>query len=309
MLHRSNIPALAEFEFAPQDLSVFDEYLDYYGMHFSKTLTAQNIQHQLGKKSFAGFDIAVHWFSQTHAKGNVIVNHGYMDHSGLYRHLVQFLLQQGFNVLIYDLPGHGLSSGERAGIASFQCYQAVLKQLLAFAAPQLQGSNYLLGQSTGAAIAMDFVLHKPQLRIEKVILLAPLVIPKRWMSIRCALFFSRYWLTQVRRTFSINSSDQAFLTFIAEHDPLQTRFIKSSWLNALEKWQSHFDHAQKTDTPTLLIQGERDATVEWRYNIAAIEQHFMQLDMQLLDDASHHLVNESEAIRTRVFEDIRAFLA
>ncbi|MEB3734885.1 alpha/beta hydrolase [Halopseudomonas pachastrellae] len=47
-------------------------------------------------------------------------------HMGLYRHLIQWGAGAAYAVLAFDLPGHGLSSGERASIDCFLRYQKVL---------------------------------------------------------------------------------------------------------------------------------------------------------------------------------------
>ncbi|WP_423811416.1 alpha/beta hydrolase, partial [Pseudomonas aeruginosa] len=41
--------------------------------------------------------------------GSLLLMHGYYDHMGLYRHVVDWALGMGFSVLACDLPGHGLS--------------------------------------------------------------------------------------------------------------------------------------------------------------------------------------------------------
>ena len=60
---------------------------------------------------------------------SLLILHGYYDHVGLYRHVVEWGLRMGFAVLACDLPGHGLSSGARASINEFVEYQAVLQRL------------------------------------------------------------------------------------------------------------------------------------------------------------------------------------
>lgn len=71
-----------------------------------------------------------------------------------------------------DLPGHGLSpSGERAGIYGFEQYQQVISPMIQEAQSVLAGDWFLLGQSTGGAIAMDYVLNTPQQQFKKIVYL------------------------------------------------------------------------------------------------------------------------------------------
>lgn len=60
------------------------------------------------------------------SKGTVFLLHGYLEHSGIYQPIVKEILEQGFSVLTYDLPGHGLSNGSPASIQNFDHYQQVL---------------------------------------------------------------------------------------------------------------------------------------------------------------------------------------
>jgi alpha-beta hydrolase superfamily lysophospholipase len=52
--------------------------------------------------------------------------HGYLEHSGIYQPIIKEILEQGFSVITYDLPGHGLSNGSPASIQNFDHYQQVL---------------------------------------------------------------------------------------------------------------------------------------------------------------------------------------
>ena len=64
----------------------------------------------------------VHYFrlpESASPKGTVFILHGYFDHVGLYTQLIDRCLGAGFDVLAYDQPGHGLSSGTLTAIGSF----------------------------------------------------------------------------------------------------------------------------------------------------------------------------------------------
>ena len=63
---------------------------------------------------------------QGEVKGSVWLVHGYLEHSGIYQPIIKEILEQGFSVLAFDLPGHGLSNGTVAGIEDFDDYQKVL---------------------------------------------------------------------------------------------------------------------------------------------------------------------------------------
>src|SRR4051812_48110748 len=62
-----------------------------------------------------------HW-KASGAKGTILLVHGYSEHSGRYFHFAKFLVQHGFDVITFDLPGHGRSEGRRSDIENFQDY-------------------------------------------------------------------------------------------------------------------------------------------------------------------------------------------
>lgn len=108
------------------------------------------LQARLGSMAVDGRRLAVQAWLLPEARGSLLLMHGYYDHMGLYRHVVDWALGMGFSVLACDLPGHGLSEGERASIRDFAEYQAVFKGLLGQAAElDLAAPWHLCGQSTG----------------------------------------------------------------------------------------------------------------------------------------------------------------
>ena len=60
--------------------------------------------------------------SPSRPRGTVVFLHGYLDHSALSLALFAFLNDRGYRIVAYDLPGHGLSGGQRAGLEDFDQY-------------------------------------------------------------------------------------------------------------------------------------------------------------------------------------------
>jgi len=278
------------------------DYCAWYGIDLERRQPA--LRHYCGYFDAADFRLAAHVFLPPEARGTVFILHGYLDHAGLYGHLIQQCLQSGFAVFIYDLPGHGLSSGARATIGSFQEYQTVLDEALAIYSRQLPAPLYAVGQSTGGAILMDHVLSTcaagktPAFR--KMLLLAPLVRPAQWQQVRFGYWLMRLLKPSVPRVFRANSSDEEFLRFVREDDPLQDRWVTLQWVGALKRWVVHMESLPSCDFPVLLVQGHRDETVEWRYNIVFVKKHFRIEEFIELAEASHQLANERDDLRAPV---------
>ncbi|MEW6463874.1 MAG: alpha/beta hydrolase, partial [Pseudomonadota bacterium] len=206
---------------------------------------------------------------------------------------------------------HGLSSGARASIGDFAEYQQVLAGLFEQAAElDLPQPWHLCGQSTGGAIALDYLLadgKRPELG--QSILLAPLVRPRAWGWSKLSYRLLSPFVREIPRRFSDNSSDATFIDFVHNLDPLQPRSLPTSWVGALTQWVPRIEAAGRSQHSPLIVQGEQDMTVDWHYNLGVLQDKFQQPSILRLPEARHHLANESEALRKRYFDFLRERLA
>ncbi len=285
-------------------------YLAFYGLDFAQRLPG--VSHDFGVLQLAGHRVPVHFWQPAAARGTVTVLHGYFDHVGLYRHLIGFLLGEGYCVLAMDLPGHGLASGERASIDSFDTYIEVLAHCQRELASQGPAPRYMIGQSMGAALAMEWALREGFSRANSplagMVLLAPLVRPRGWPLARLAYLWLRHFIHSQPRRFQPNSSDPEFLRFLRDQDPLQPRHLPVRWITAMVHWMREFERRTPCDLAPMVIQGDRDGTVDARYNLAVVGRLF-QPEVIHVPGGRHHLVNESPAVRAQIFSAVGSYLA
>lgn len=302
---RASLPAC---DFAADSPPALRPYLQFYGLDPAQLLPgAVAVRHSAGTFDSTGFQIFAQYFvaDRGESRGTVFVVHGYYDHGGLYGRLLRYLLQKGYGVVLFDLPGHGLSSGPRAAIDAFSQYTDALEALLSRAsAAALPAPWHLAGQSTGGAIGMDYCLRHctgSGQRFTELVLLAPLVRPHQWW--RGSLLHSvlKHVVDGIPRNFVDNSHDAAFLHFLREQDPLQSRQLSARWVSALKRWLRAFADAPVCAKPLCVIQGTGDATVDWRYNLQAIAHKFPEASFRQIPGARHHLVNESPPYRDQLF--------
>ncbi len=283
-------------------------YLSYYHLNF---LDQQLCSDQaFGVMPLGNYQIAVHSFYVAKPKATVIFIHGYMDHVGSHRSLIQYFLEQSFNVIAFDLPGHGLSSGTSASIPSFIEYHKVLSDLTAqinqWGIPH---PRYLVGHSTGASVAIQFVQSTDFPNYDKLILLAPLVEPTGWTWIQVQLFFMKHFKATIKRRFIQNTSDDAFWLFLRMKDPLQAQVISTDWLLAVQSWlKDGFMPARPLDIPVLMIQGEKDIAVNGKKNRSLLEGKFNNFTYVEIEGARHHLSGESAHFRNKMTTAMDNFL-
>jgi len=261
------------------------------------------VQSWLGRFSAAGFDLVAQVWLPERPVATLFVMHGFYDHMGLYRHAVQWALARGFAVISCDLPGHGLSSGERASIHSFADYQATLDGLFAEARTlQLPQPWHLLGQSTGGAIIVDHLLHQGAQSAAQgqVLLMAPLVRPSAWGLSKLSYRVLKPFVNGIARRFSANTNDPDFMPFL-QADPLQPVRLPTAWVGALVQWVQHIEAAPRSPRTVVVVQGEDDDTVDWRHNLKVLRAKFAEVRVLQVAGARHHLVNELPAIRAKCF--------
>lgn len=277
-------------------------YLRHYGLE--PPSDDPGVHYRLGILQAEGYRLAVHYYWQPGPCGTVFLLHGYLDHSGLYTRIIRHCLRRGMNVLIYDLPGHGLSSGKPTAIRSFQEYQRILVTVLEASRDEVPRPWIGIGQSTGAAVMIDYILSRrgalDSIELSGCILLAPLVRPAGFRLGGLVHALTRPFQKQWKRVFVSNSNDVDFVRFLKEHDPLQSRVIDLLWLTALKRWIARIERALPVDFDVAAVQGERDGTVDWRHNLKVLRRKFRHVRLYQIPEGRHHLVNEAGPILEQV---------
>ncbi|MFT4613535.1 MAG: alpha-beta hydrolase superfamily lysophospholipase [Bacteroidia bacterium] len=283
--------------------SLLQAFCRFYGIDFAEQLAG--VSHHCGTVESGEFNLAVHYWQCKDARANLLLMHGYFDHTGLYGKLIGWALAAGCNVLMFDLPGHGLSTGQPAVINDFGHYSAAIDDVLqAVELPEVP--LWAMGQSTGCAALTDYARHFDW-PFAATVLLAPLVRPASWGLVRAAYFLTGRWVDSVPRTFTDNTSDREFLEFI-RHDPMQCRQTSVVWVGALRNWLRALPLEDLGVGPVQVVQGDNDATVDWRYNLKAIVRLYPHSRVLRLVGAGHQLANESEAHRYTYLKTITAYL-
>ncbi len=295
-------PSRDSTEKTPEEL----QYLKHYGLDMSAQLAG--INHYFGFLSARGFRLAAHYWMPENPRGTYFVVHGYFDHIGLYGHLIRHLLQRGYAVVAFDLPGHGLSSGERVTIESFDHYVDIFSDLLHSCEMNLPKPWKAVGQSTGGAILLKYILaakpHHYENDLTEITVLAPLIHPWGWKKSVYTYKVLHRFLNKIKRKFKANTADEVFNKFLENNDPLQADCIPMEWLASMKRWTEEFVALPPSDYPLLVIQGDKDRTVDWQHNIDELSRKFSCLELDIVAGARHHLVNEVLSLREQIFSRI-----
>lgn len=281
-------------------------YLNHYKINFSQSISG--VRHGFGRIDIDEHQIAAHYWIPPLARGTVFIVHGYFDHVGLFNHLIRFSLQNEFAVVAFDLPGFGLSSGERATIDSFERYYRVLENCLAHFKSAAPEPWFAIGQSAGSTPLLWHLFNNGMAPFKKMVLLAPLVRSFGWQRSRWAYNFGRFFIRSLPRVFTDNSHDDDFLQFLRKDDPLQYRRLPVRWVTAMTEWMKRVEKFEARNDPVLIVQGDDDKTVDWEYNLELLKQKLPKATVKVVRQARHHLVAESAPYRAQVFAAIKAYL-
>lgn len=312
--------ALPKLQFVPDIDEIWAQsdlpqaYLNEYQINFAKEFSG--VRHGFGKVDTDKYTIATHYWLPEQPRATLWVVHGYYDHVGIYDHVIRFALNEGYAVLAFDLPGHGLSSGDRAAIDSFDDYGDVLAALISATESFLPRPWLALGQSTGCAVLLNYMwrfalVDESVERFEKLVLCAPLVLPRGWRGFYMGRFLYallKHFIRRLKRGEARSSHDASFNQFIMHQDCLQATHLSIRWVGAMKDWNTQFRQFAPLQKPLLIVQGTGDMTVDWRYNLPLIQQKLPQAHVHFIADAGHQLVNESDFYRAQVFDVIQRYL-
>ncbi len=203
------------------------------------------------------------WHPQVVARAVLVIVHGIGGHSGIFTRMVEYLVQRNYVVYSFDLRGHGRSPGQRGYINNWAEFRTDLSAFLKLVISQ-EGDLplFLMGQSLGATIALDYVLREAN-QLQGLILMSPAlglagVSPwKLWLGKMLSHILPHFAL-DTGLDLSAGSRD---LEVIAANsrDPLRhrqgtarlaTELLKTiDWINA---------HARDLQVPILILHGGAD---------------------------------------------------
>lgn len=107
------------------------------------------------------------------SRGVAVLVHGAGEHLGLYEHLGERFIRDGFGLVLYDLRGFGCSEGRCGHITHFHEYLNDLDQLVHVFRKKLGNRRiYLIGHSLGGLIVARYVQHRPD-HVDGIVLSAP----------------------------------------------------------------------------------------------------------------------------------------
>lgn len=250
-------------------------------------------------------------------KGTVLITHGQAEHSDCYNNLARLLNQERWNVVGWDLPGHGRSEGKRGYIRNFRDYVqnlfAVIQHLRSQKTMSLPDPLVLFGHSMGGLITVLAALQDPELPVKAVALSAPemglkMKVPKFKEQIAklAADWFPQLTLHNEVKYRDLSRDEEQLKSY-----PLDTlrhdKISASVYLGMLEGFEKVRAEAEQFQLPMLMMLAGRDPITDvqearWFFEHASSEMK----TLEIYPESLHEIFNDLD--RDLAFEDFNKFL-
>lgn len=275
-------------------------YLEFYSLAYP------GLDHVWGFVDGPAGRVFVQGFEPKRRVGSLIFVHGYMEHSGCQKPFIDDALARGWAVYLMDLPGHGLSDGPRYDIDDFEDYgSAVTVFAAAVAARDGPAERFIaVAHSTGCS-ALLISLRRNGDPFERVILGAPLIRSASWGWSKLAKFLGGPAMRELPRGDG-NRRGDAYFPYRA--DPLSSGTFPVHWVEALFAWDEANRGYAAIPGPITVIQGDKDTVVDWRYNLAYLEERVDDLEVVRIRNGTHMLFRYSDGRRAIVESALDRYL-
>ncbi|MBQ7340927.1 MAG: alpha/beta hydrolase [Oscillospiraceae bacterium] len=244
--------------------------------------------------SFAGFDgklLHYEYFQAENSRGAVVIVHGLSEFTGKYHEFAWHLLNQGFDVFLYDQRSHGFSCRltPRQDLIHVDHFSDYQKDLHCFVCDVVRKATdkplYLYGHSMGGGVALQYLAGHPDV-FEKAALSAPMIEPLTGgisptiarLGLSFYLLFTsgkkKFWLcgefdpdypfsrshdqslARFQRNMEIRLSDSRYCT-----TPYTLRWVLESLRQRRKMMKKRF--INRLHTPILMLCAEEDTVVSW----------------------------------------------
>ncbi len=249
------------------------------------------------------------WESEN-AKGVVVLIHGANEYHVRYKWLIQRFIDEGYHVVMGDLPGQGRKPKARGHIESFQEYIDTIAvwhtRALEYNLP-----TFLVGHSMGGLAVIQTMLQK-QLKVNAIVLSSPclgLVKPPAKLVQYIAIPINKCIptlrlptnLAQVTRCEEMLARDEA--------DEFMVKKVSVRWFFELKHAMStsHQKVATFPNVPLAILQGgddlivDKKAVFDWFNKVPLKEKYYKEFP-----GLYHEVFNEPE--KETVFDIAKSFL-
>lgn len=266
-------------------------------------------------QSSDGTQIYCQKWLKKNAEGTILITHGQGEHSNAYSRFIESFQTENWNIVTWDLRGHGHSDGRRGYVKNFEEYISDFNMVVddLVTTHKKEGPIVLFSHSMGCLIQELALVKQNRKTIRGQILSAPLFgltveVPE--YKAKAATLLNRFMpeitLGNELKYEMLTRDPQVIHEF--EKDPHRHHKISSSaFLGMLDGFKKMETEAPYIDLPTLVIISENDPVV----STEAAKNIFTRLGseektLKTYPHAKHELVND--IIRDDVFAFLKDYI-
>ena len=250
------------------------------------------------------------------ARGTLVVTHGFAEHSEAYdRYFAKGMNPKGWNVISWDLRGHGRSQGKRGHVESFKLYNDDLNTFIKFLQRQgkLTQPYALVGHSMGGLIVLNSLIDYGNNGAAAVALSSPLLgisVPVPPVKDFASRILKRIApaITLFNEINYADLSRDPEMVAVYPKDPLRHDKISPSLYLGMIESMAYVKTKGDAITLPLIVQVAGHDRIASRHETEALFPSIGSKDKKLVvyENSYHEIYNDLD--REKVFSDLDAYL-
>lgn len=248
-------------------------------------------------------NLNVNIFLETKKDTTLIFTHGLGEYSKSYKETATFFNEKGFNVITYDIRGHGKSDGKRGSVNSYKDFIKDLDELVKLAYKKTK-YVFLIGHSMGGIITNIYTSLNNN--VDGVIITAS---PTTYLTnMRLLKYFPRFLINN--RKFPTNFNDPKLVhenNYIVDEFDLESfrfKLVNEVMFKGMKVLINNYNNYK---TPVLLIYSKKDKLAPIHYGeLFYKEISSKDKELFILNESFHNVFNDIE--KEKVWEKILSWL-
>jgi alpha-beta hydrolase superfamily lysophospholipase len=242
---------------------------------------------------------AQYWLPSENTKALLILVHGLGEHTGRYQHVAEKMVQAGFGLFAFELPGHGRSPGKRGHIPSYaSVYEAIDQSITVVREMAPEKPIFIYGHSLGGNLVLSY-FTECQPNVNGAIVTSPGL--GTGVPVPGIKMFAGRVLYHLAPSFQMdNGLDLNYLSHdpsikeAYKKDPLVHPLISARLgMDMLDHGNSLLQQKGHFPVPLLLMQGSGEQIVDPQKTIQFANNHDRNIELKVWVDQYHELHNET----------------
>jgi len=258
------------------------------------------MQNNLTISSSDNLNLYIQHQEATTPKATIVLVHGMYEHSGRYEHVVAAANARGYNMVAYDLRGHGKSDGQRGHTPSYERLMIDLDFVLRKAKELYPHLPIILyGHSFGGNQVLNYIIRRKH-DILCTVATGPWIRlafePPRFKVALAKMmhnFFPAYTEKANIDTTAISRDIEEVKKYTSDplvHDMISARM----YLQAFEAGNYIMERYDLFTIPVLLMHGDQDKLTSHQASIDLSQMKKSQFTMRIWNGLFHEIHNEPE---------------